>query len=78
MADQGFDVAGMTREQQGRIAASSAIWLNALTPIPQFHVSMLRLCAGNIESLAQNYERALDISTSTVEPDAQQQQQRAA
>ncbi len=72
MADQSFDAGGMARDQQSRVAASAAIWLNALSPIMRFQVSMLRLWAGNIESLAQHYEKGLDTFGSAVERDWQQ------
>jgi len=73
MADRNFDAGGMAREQQGRMAASTAIWLNAFRPMMQFQVSMLRLWAGNIESLAQNCEKGLDTISSTVEHEWEQQ-----
>jgi hypothetical protein len=73
MANQSFDAGGMARDQQSRIAASAAIWINALRPIMQCQASMLRFWAGNIESLAQNYEKGLDTFSSAVEHDRQQQ-----
>lgn len=67
MGDQNFDAAGMAREQQGRMAASAVIGLNALKPMMQFQVSLLRLWADNMESLAQNYEKGLDAFSSAAE-----------
>ena len=43
----------MTRDQQSRIAASATIGLNALKPMIQLHVTLLRLWADNIEKFAQ-------------------------
>ena len=76
MADQSFDAARVTREQQSRIAASAAIGFNAIKPMMQFQVSLLRLWADNIEALAKDYERWLVKSTLAAEH--QWQQQRAA
>jgi hypothetical protein len=53
MAEQSFDTRQMTRDQERRIAAATAIGLNAVRPILQFQVSLLRLWADNIEKLAQ-------------------------
>ena len=53
MAEQSFDTRRMTRDQERRIAAATAIWLNALRPILQFQVSLLRLWADNVEKFAQ-------------------------
>jgi hypothetical protein len=76
MADQSFDAASMARDQR-RMAASAAIGLNALKPMLQFQVSLLRLWADNIEALAQNYEenyqKGLDTVSSAVEHHRQQQ-----
>ncbi|WP_407179584.1 hypothetical protein [Bradyrhizobium sp. STM 3562] len=76
MADQSFDVGRMARNQESRIAASTAIGLNAVKPMIQFQVSLLRLWADNIEALAENYEKGLDTFSSAVED--RWQQQRAA
>jgi hypothetical protein len=53
MAEQSFDARRMTRDQERRIAAATAIGLNAVKPILQFQVSLLRLWADNIEKFAQ-------------------------
>jgi hypothetical protein len=74
MADQSFEAGRMARDQQSRIAASAAIGLNALKPMIQLQVSLLRLWADNIEALAKNYEKGLDSSV----VEHQWQQQRAA
>jgi len=43
----------MTRDQERRIAAATPIGLNAVRPILQFQVSLLRFWADNIEKFAQ-------------------------
>jgi hypothetical protein len=84
MAEQTFDARRIAREQEGRLAAASAIGFNALKPIMQFQVSLLRLWANNAELLARNYEEGLETSSSAVEKqfhsavDEQRQQQKAA
>jgi hypothetical protein len=76
MADQSFDAARIAREQQSRIAASAVIVLNALKPMMQFQVSLLRLWADNIEALAKNSEKGLVKSSPAAEQ--QSEHQRAA
>jgi hypothetical protein len=79
--EQSFDTLRMTRDQQRRIAATTAIGLNALKPMLQFHVSLLRLWADNIEMLARNCEKELKTFTFEAkqqEEVEQQGQQRAA
>jgi hypothetical protein len=53
MAEQSSDTRRMTRDQERRIAAATAIGVNAVRPILQFQVALLRLWADNIEKLAQ-------------------------
>jgi hypothetical protein len=72
MAEQSFDTRGMTRDQASRIASATAIGLNAVKPILQFQVSLLRLWADNIETSARNYETGL-----AAEIEQQGQQRRA-
>jgi hypothetical protein len=81
MAEQSFDTPRMARDQQRRIAAATAIGLNALKPMMQFQVSLLRLWANNIEILARNCGKELETSTFAAERQeevGQQGQQRAA
>jgi hypothetical protein len=79
MAERNFETPRMTRDQQRRIAAATAIGLNAVRPMMQFQVSLLRLWANNIEMLARNCEKELETSTFEAERQvAQQGQQRAA
>jgi fumarate hydratase class II len=72
MAEQSFDARRIAREQEGRIAAATTFGLNAMKPVMQFQVSILRLMADNMEMFARNYERGLETLTSTVEQQAQQ------
>ena len=53
MAEQSFDTRRMTRDQERRIAAATAIGFNAVRPILQFQVSLFRLWADNIEKFEQ-------------------------
>ena len=73
MAEQSFDTRRMTRDQERRIAAATAIGLNAVRPLLQFQVSLLRLWADSIEAFAHKYEKG-----SGAEVEQQEQQQRAA
>jgi hypothetical protein len=76
MTDQIFDAGRLAKDQQSRVAASTAIGLNALKPMIHMQVSLLRLWANNLEALAQQYENGVDAFSSTVEH--QSQRQRAA
>lgn len=72
MAEQNFDARRIARDQEGRIAAATTVGLNAMKPVMQFQVSVLRLMADNMETFARNYERGLETFTSTIEQQAQQ------
>ena len=61
------------RDQQKRIAATTAIGMNALKPILHFQVSMLRLWADSVERLAGNYEKALDDTVTTAKEQSDKQ-----
>jgi hypothetical protein len=76
MTDQIFDAGRLAKDQQSRVAASTAIGLNALKPMIHMQVSLLRLWANNLEALAQQYENGVDAFSSAVEH--QSQRQRAA
>jgi hypothetical protein len=73
MTDQN-DVRRIAREQEHRIVGATAIGVNAVRPILQFQVSMLRLWADNVETFARNYEKGLETFSSSIE----EQRQRAA
>ena len=66
MADNTSNANRFAGDPQGRIAAATAIGMNALKPIVHFQVSMLRMWADSIERIAGNYERRLD-ETATAE-----------
>jgi hypothetical protein len=71
-ADQSLDARRIARDQEGRMAASTLVGLNAVKPFFQFQTSMLRLWADNFELAAWNYEKGLDAFSSIVK---QQQSQ---
>ncbi len=77
MADQNFDARRMARDQESRIAAATAVGLNAMRPMIQFQVSVLRLWADNAELYARNYEKGLETFSTAVEQQWQQQQRAA-
>ncbi len=66
MADQSLDARRIAREQEGRMAASVSIGLNAVKPFVQFQTSMMRVFAENIEQAARNYERNFEAFSSTI------------
>ena len=76
MIDQSFDARRLATDQESRITATTAMGLNTVKPMIQFQLSLLRLWANSIESLAQNYEKGLETFSSAVEQ--QRQEQRAA
>jgi len=63
--DRTLDAHRLAREQQRRVTASTAIGLNALKPVMQFQVSMLRLWAKSIERFADNYEKGVEKTASS-------------
>jgi hypothetical protein len=50
-----------------RITATPAFGMNALRPIMNFQVSMLRMWADSIERLAGNYKKGFEETATTVE-----------
>ena len=66
MADQSLDARRIAREQEGRMAASASIGLNAIKPFVQFQTAMMRVFAENIEQAARNYERNFEVFSNTV------------
>jgi hypothetical protein len=72
MTDQILDTGQLAKDQQSQVAASTAIGLNALKPMIQMQVSLLRLWANNLEEFAQQYENGVDAFSSTVEHQSQQ------
>jgi hypothetical protein len=69
MADsnESLDARRMARDPEDRIAAATAIGLNAAKPLFQYQTSMLRLLADNFELIARNYEQGIEAFTSVVE-----------
>ncbi|BBO00768.1 MULTISPECIES: hypothetical protein [Bradyrhizobium] len=55
------------RDPQRRIAAATAIGMNALKPMMHFQVSMLRMWADSIERLEANYDKKLEDTAATLE-----------
>ena len=66
MADKTFNANRFARDQQGRIAAATAIGMNALKPIRHLQVSMLRMWADSIERFAGNYEKGVEETATAV------------
>ncbi|SFJ44506.1 hypothetical protein [Bradyrhizobium sp. Gha] len=66
MADKSAN-SNFAREPQRRIAAMTAIGMNALNPIMHFQVSMLRMCADSIERFAGDYKKRLEETATAVE-----------
>lgn len=69
MADKSANSDRFVREPQRRIAAATVIGMNALNPIMQFQVSMLRMWADSIERFAGNYKNGLEETATAVEED---------
>lgn len=55
------------RDPERRIAAATAIGMNALKPMMHFQISMLRMWADSIERLAGNYEKRLEETATATE-----------
>ncbi|MBR0708142.1 MULTISPECIES: hypothetical protein [Bradyrhizobium] len=54
-------------EPQRRIAAATAMGMNALKPMMHFQVSMLRMWADSIERLEASYEKKLEETATGAE-----------
>ena len=67
MADNSSNANRFVRDPQRRIAAATAIGMNALRPVMRFQVSMLRMWADSIERFAGHYEKGLEETATTVE-----------
>ncbi len=78
--DRTLDAHHLAREQQRRVTASTAIGLNALKPVMQFQVSMLRLWAKSIEGFADyenNYENGVEKAASSAVKEHSEQERAA-
>lgn len=73
MADQTATPNRLANDPQRRIAAATAIGMNALKPMIRFQVSMLRMWADSIERLAGNYEKKLEETATTAEKRSDQE-----
>lgn len=67
MADKIFNRDHSARDPQRGTTAVTAIGMNALKPIMDFQVSMLRMWADNVERFAGNYEKGLEETAAIVE-----------
>ncbi|WP_445218251.1 hypothetical protein ACKWRH_41485 [Bradyrhizobium sp. Pa8] len=67
MADKTGTANHLAHDPQRRIAAATAIGMNALKPMIHFQVSMLRMWADSIERLAGSYEKKLEETATTIE-----------
>lgn len=67
MADQTATPNRLANDSQRRIAAATAIGMNAMMPMIRFQVSMLRMWADSIEKFAGKYEKKLEETATTVE-----------
>jgi hypothetical protein len=67
MADRIENGNPFARDSQRRMAAATAIGMNALKPILHLQISMLRMWADSIEKFAGNYEKRLQETATTVE-----------
>ena len=77
MADQSMDARRIAREQESRLAAATAVGLNAVKPVFQYQTSMMRLMADNFELMARNYERGIEAFATAVEEQHEQGRQAA-
>jgi hypothetical protein len=59
MADETLNATRFARDQQRRVTAATATGMNALKPIAQFQVSMLRMWADSIERFARKLRKGL-------------------
>ena len=73
MADNTSNSDRFARDAQRRTTAATAIGMIALKPIMHFQVSMLRMWANSIESLAGTSEKGLEETASTVEKQSDKQ-----
>lgn len=73
MADQTATPNRLANDPQRRIAAATAIGMNALKPMIRFQVSMLRMWADSIERLASNYEKKLEETATAAEERSDQE-----
>jgi hypothetical protein len=73
-ANQSFDARRMAREQESRMAATASMGLNMAQPFVQFHTSILRVFAENIEQAALNYEKSFEAVSNIIAHQSQVRQ----
>ena len=73
MADEIGNANGSARPPQRRVAAATAIGMNALKPIMLMQVSMLRMWADSIERFAGNYEKGFEETATKVEEQSEKE-----
>lgn len=80
MADKTTNADRFARDPQRGVTAATAIGMNALRPILNFQISMLRMWADSIERFAGRYHKGLeDAATSgDQQPDERSDKERAA
>lgn len=80
MADKINNADRFARDPQRGIAAATAIGMNALRPIMNFQISMLRMWADSIERFAGQYHRGVEEAATSEEqqPDKRSGEERAA
>jgi len=62
-------MADQARIPERRISAATAIGMDALKPVVEFQVSMLRMWAITLERFAGNYERGLKETVQVITTD---------
>jgi hypothetical protein len=67
MADKSSNSDRLARDTQRRTTAATAIGMNALKPIMQVQVAMLRIWADSIERFAGNYEKGFEANATAAE-----------
>jgi hypothetical protein len=67
MADGISDANRFAQDLRKQIPAATVIGMNALKPMIQFQVSILRMWADNLERFAGDYKRAVEETVTTIE-----------
>lgn len=80
MTDKTTNADRFARDPQRGVAAAAAIGMNALKPIMNFQISMLRMWADSIERFASKYDKELEEAATSgdQQPDARADKERAA
>ena len=80
MTDKTTNADRFAHDPQRRIAAATAMGMNALRPIMNFQISMLRMWADSIEKFAGHYHKRVEEAASSgdEQPDERTDKERAA